>query len=143
MLPQIVLGGALVPSQLFSAPTATRWAFEALMSITGSGSDLAADVCWKLPPDVRKAMTLEDKKTWLQLHGLEHAQAEVLQFPGLAKFYDPAVDQTPPVEPAGFGDPPPEPVIPERPATRDNLTMWLWLIIFQEGMGGAGNSHAR
>jgi len=129
MLPQIVLGGALVPLPTFvSAPTATRWAFEALMSITGPGSDLAADVCWKLPPDVRAAMTLEDKrKNGCNCMGLDMLKQESCNFPGLGNFYDPAVDQPPPVEPEPLPPPPPEPVIPERPVQpldqSDNVAM--------------------
>jgi ABC-type multidrug transport system ATPase subunit/predicted component of type VI protein secretion system len=117
MLPQIVLGGALVPLPTFvSAPTATRWAFEALMSITGPGSDLAADKCWELPPDVRAAMTLEDKKANnCNCMGLNMLKEDSCNFPGLGKFYDPAVDQPQPIEPAPLPPPPPEPVIPERP----------------------------
>ncbi|RPJ24185.1 MAG: FHA domain-containing protein, partial [Chloroflexi bacterium] len=129
MLPQIVLGGALVPLPTFvSAPTATRWAFEALMSITGPGSDLAADVCWRLPPDVRAAMTLEDKrKNGCNCMGLDMLRQESCNFPGLGKFYDPAVDQPAPVEPAALPLPPPEPVLPERPVQpldqSDNVAM--------------------
>jgi hypothetical protein len=117
MLPQIVLGGALVPlPTTVSAPTSTRWAFEALMSITGPGSDLAADKCWELPPDVRAAMTLEDKKAnGCNCMGLDMLREDSCDFPGLGKFYNPAVDQPEPVAPAGFQPPPPEPVIPERP----------------------------
>jgi hypothetical protein len=129
MLPQIVLGGALVPLPTFvSAPTATRWAFEALMSITGPGSDLAADVCWKLPPDVRTAMTLEDKrKNGCNCMGLDMLKQDSCNFPGLGKFYNPAVDQPPPVEPTPLPPPPPEPVLPERPEQpvdqSDNVAM--------------------
>ena len=36
-------------------------------------------------------------------------------YPGLGQFYNPAIDQPPPTAPAPLGDPPPEPVIPERP----------------------------
>jgi len=117
MLPQIVLGGALVPLPTFvSAPTATRWAFEALMSITGPGSDLAADKCWELPPDVRASMTLEDKKVnGCNCMGLNMLKEDSCNFPGLGKFYDPAVDQPQPIEPAPLEAPPAEPVIPERP----------------------------
>ncbi len=129
MLPQIVLGGALVPLPTFvSAPTSTRWAFEALMSITGPGSDLAADVCWRLPEDVRLAMTLEDKqKNGCNCMGLGMLKQESCNFPGLGKFYDPAVDQPPPVEPEPLGPPPPEPALPERPVQpvdqSDNVAM--------------------
>jgi hypothetical protein len=129
MLPQIVLGGALVPLPTFvSAPTATRWAFEALMSITGPGSDLAADICWRLPEDVRLAMTLDDKrKNGCNCMGLDMLKQESCNFPGLGKFYDPAVDQPPPVEPDPLSAPPPEPVLPERPVQpldqSDNVAM--------------------
>ncbi len=129
MLPQIVLGGALIPLPTFvSAPTSTRWAFEALMSITGPGSDLAADICWALPTDVRIAMTLQDKQAnGCRCMGLNMLKEESCNFPGLGSFYDPAVDQPMPVEPAPLGPPPPEPVIPERPVQpldqSDNVAM--------------------
>jgi hypothetical protein len=75
MLPQIVLGGALIPIPGFvSAPTSTRWAFEALMGITGPGSDIAADICWALPPDVRGAMTIDDKLAMAAGAWAEYAQ---------------------------------------------------------------------
>jgi len=117
MLPQIVLGGALVPLPTFvSAPTATRWAFEALMSITGPGSDLAADACWELPEDVRLAMTLDDKKAnGCNCMGLNMLKEESCNFPGLGKFYDPAVDQPEPVEPAPLAPRPADPIIPPEP----------------------------
>lgn len=138
MLPQIVLGGALIPLPTFvSAPTSTRWAFEALMSITGPGSDLAADVCWSLPPDVRAAMTLEDKKkNNCRCMGLNMLKQESCNFPGLGSFYDPAVDQPPPVEPAPLPPPPPEPVLPERPVQpldqSDNVAMADFFLKLQE-----------
>jgi hypothetical protein len=117
MLPQIVLGGALIPIPGFvSAPTSTRWAFEALMSITGPGSDVAADICWALPPDVRDAMTIEDKlANGCRCMGLNMLKEESCNYPGLGEFYNPAIEEPPPVEPAPLGAPPPEPVIPERP----------------------------
>ncbi len=129
MLPQIVLAGALVPLPTsVSAPTSTRWAFEALMSITATGSDVAKDICWALPPDVRKAMTLEDKAAnGCNCLGRAMLKEENCNYPGLGQFYDPAIDQPPPVEPASLGAPPPEPVLPERPAEpadqSDNVAM--------------------
>ena len=117
MLPQIVLGGALIPLPDFiSAPTSTRWSFEALMSISGAGSDVAADICWALPPDVREAMTAEDKLNYgCRCMGLNMLKEESCNYPGLGQFYNPAIAQPPPEEPAPFGEPPPEPVLPERP----------------------------
>ncbi len=129
MLPQIVLAGALVPLPTFvSAPTSTRWAFEALMSITGTGSDVAKDICWALPADVRKAMTLEEKKAQgCNCMGIAMLHQDSCNYPGLGQFYNPAIDQPPPTEPAPLGDPPPEPVIPERPVEpadqSDNVAM--------------------
>jgi hypothetical protein len=98
------------------------------MSITGPGSDLAADVCWKLPPDVRAAMSLEVKRqNGCNCMGLDMLKQESCNFPGLGKFYNPAVDQPPPVEPTPLPPPPPEPVLPERPVQpldqSDNVAM--------------------
>jgi ABC-type multidrug transport system ATPase subunit len=117
MLPQIVLGGALIPLPSFvSAPTSTRWAFEALMSISGAGSDVAADVCWQLPEDVRKAMTIEDKLEYgCNCMGVKMLEQENCDYPGLGLFYNPEISKPPPVEPDPLPPPPPEPVLPERP----------------------------
>lgn len=117
MLPQIVLGGALIPIPSFvSAPTSTRWAFEALMSITGPSSDVAADICWALPKDVRQAMTTEDKLAQgCKCMGLNMLKESSCNYPGIGQFYNAAIDSPPPAAPEQLGDPPPEPVVPERP----------------------------
>jgi ABC-type multidrug transport system ATPase subunit/pSer/pThr/pTyr-binding forkhead associated (FHA) protein len=117
ILPQIVLGGALIPIPTpISAPTSSRWAFEALMSITGPGSDVAADQCWALPEDVRASMTIDQKvENNCTCMGPNMLKEESCNHPGLGQFYNPAIDGPPPVEPAPLGEPPPEPVIPERP----------------------------
>jgi ABC-type multidrug transport system ATPase subunit/pSer/pThr/pTyr-binding forkhead associated (FHA) protein len=117
MLPQIVLGGALIPiPTTISAPMSSRWAFEALIAITGPGSDIAADQCWALPEDVRAAMTMDQKleNNCLCL-GPNMLKQESCNHPGLGEFYIPAIDGPTPVEPEPLGDPPPEPIIPERP----------------------------
>lgn len=117
ILPQIVLGGALIPIPTsISAPTSSRWAFEALMSITGPGSDVAADSCWELPEDVRASMTIDQKvENNCKCMGPNMLKEESCNHPGLGQFYTPAIDGPAPIEPAPLGDPPPEPVIPERP----------------------------
>jgi ABC-type multidrug transport system ATPase subunit/pSer/pThr/pTyr-binding forkhead associated (FHA) protein len=115
MIPQIVLGGALIalpgPGLYVSAFTTTRWAFEALMSITGVGSDVAADVCWDLDEDLRDAMTLEMKDEQ-GCRCLGTAIFSQCQFPGVRGSYNEAVDEPPPVHP---GDPPVRPAEPELP----------------------------
>jgi hypothetical protein len=117
IVPQIVLSGALAPLPSFaSAPAVTRWSFEALVGITGPGSDLAADDCWKLEEDLRDLMTLEDKENLgCRCMGTQIFVPESCNFPGIGQFYDPAVDAEAPIEPPPLGDPPPEPVIPEAP----------------------------
>lgn len=122
MLPQIVLAGALIPLPTFlSAPTSTRWAFEALMSISGAGSDVAADICWALPQDVRESMTLEDKLNYgCRCMGVKMLEEESCNFPGLGDFYNPAISEPPPIAPPPLPDPPPEPVLPDRPPEPTN-----------------------
>jgi hypothetical protein len=129
ILPQLVLGGALIPlPRLISSPTATHWAFEALMGITGIGSDVAADLCWALPENVRTAMTLDQKQAaGCRCMGLNVLNAESCTYPGLGNFYNPDVYNPPPVAPAAIGDPPPEPALPARPVEpanqSDNIAM--------------------
>ena len=122
ILPQIVLGGALIAmpgaGEYVSAFTVTRWAFEALMSITGAGSDVAADACWQLPEDLRKSMTLEMKEAQ-GCRCMGTAIFSDCNFPGVGRFYNAAIDETEPEEPPAFRDPPEDPELPpepERPA---------------------------
>ncbi len=118
MIPQIVLGGALIAlpgaGTYVSALTTTRWAFESLMSVTGVGSDVAGDVCWALPDDVRNVMTLEDKATQ-GCRCLGVAIFPECNFPGVGRFYDPKIDEPKPTAP---GDPPAGPTnaAPAEPA---------------------------
>jgi hypothetical protein len=122
MLPQIVLGGALLPlPRIISAPTATHWAFEALMAVSGIGSDVAADYCWALPEEARKAMTLEQKEAaGCRCLGLNILDPASCAYPGLGKFYNPAIEEPPPTAPIALGEPPPEPPLPEQPAEPTN-----------------------
>ena len=133
IVPQIVLSGALAPlPNAASAPASTRWTFDALMAITGGGSDVAADPCWDLPADVRDAMTLEDKANLgCRCMGENIFDPQSCSFPGIGNFYDPAVDQPRPVEPVSPGDPPPEPEFPPAPQPpadqSDNFAMSEYL----------------
>jgi hypothetical protein len=118
IIPQIVLGGALIPvPPSISSVTLSRWAFEGLMISGGAGSDVAADVCWALDEEVRDEMSLDDKLAQgCKCMGPNVLREESCNFPGLAKFYDPALDEPEPVEPADIGEPPPEPELPPEPA---------------------------
>ena len=117
MLPQIVLGGALIPVPEFvSAPTSSRWAFEALMSITGPGSDVAADQCWALPEDVRTSMSIDQKvEINCKCLGPNMLKEDSCNHPGLGQFYIPAIDGPPAVEPEPLRARPPDPLFPPEP----------------------------
>ena len=117
IIPQIVLGGALVPLPGYiSAPISTRWGFQAFMGITGTGSDVAADACWKLPEELRAAMTLEDKEAagcnCLGTNALREASCN---FPGLGEFYSPEIEQPPPQDLPPPPERPADPVFPDPP----------------------------
>jgi hypothetical protein len=117
MIPQIVLGGAMIPLPGYvSAITSTRWAFEAFMGTSGVGEDVAADVCWNLPIEVRSLMTFEEKERYqCNCLGTQIFQEGSCEFPGLGEYYNPALDESPPVEPNPLADPPSEPEIPPPP----------------------------
>lgn len=113
MLPQIVLGGAIVPvPTAVSAPTSTRWALEAMISVTGAGSDVISDVCWALPPEIRDAMTMEQKsENNCKCMGVNLLNPDSCNHPGIGAFRIGELDGPLPVEPVR----PPDPVLPERP----------------------------
>ncbi len=118
MLPQIVLGGALVPlPEIVSAPMSTRWAFQAFMGIVGVGSDVAADVCWSLTEEERALMTLEDKAAvGCKCLGTDALRPESCGFPGAGAFYSEAIDRAPPTEPPPPPVRPTDPDVPDPPA---------------------------
>jgi len=117
MIPQIVIGGALIPLPgAVTAITSTRWAFQSIIGITGVGADLAADPCWELPYDSRGQLSLEDKEALGCLClGINVLRQESCEFPGLGLFYTSAIDQPEPVKPADVGDPPVKPDLPQPP----------------------------
>lgn len=114
MLPQIVLGGALVPLPPWvSGVTSTAWAFKGFLAITGPGSDIAGDICFQLPEEQRFAMSTEDKvANGCDCIGPNALKQENCNFPGVGEFYNEAVDMP---EPAAPGPPPERPPDPELP----------------------------
>lgn len=116
MLPQIVLGGALVPLPEFvSSVTSSKWALQGFMAITGVGSDLVSDVCWSLTPEQRAAMTADAKTADCQCLGTNALREETCNFPGIGAFYNEAIDQVQPVAPGGEPERPPDLEIPDPP----------------------------
>jgi ABC transport system ATP-binding/permease protein len=131
LVPQITLAGAIFPlnalgptGQWISRITVTRWSYEAMVSLSGLGQDVAQDACWKQPDSVRQDWTEADKKNCQCLgpHIFERCY-----FPGLKKEYDPVVDQPEPIKPKDLGDPPEAPanlLSPEASGFRDDLTTY-------------------
>jgi ABC-type multidrug transport system ATPase subunit/pSer/pThr/pTyr-binding forkhead associated (FHA) protein len=139
IIPQVVIGGALIPMpSSVSAATSSRWAFQSMVGITGLGSDVAADACWTdMTKEEREDLTLEDKEQLgCRCMGLNALRATSCDFPGLGEFYDPAIDQTEPVEPASIGDPPAEPEMPPAPQQpadpSDQIAMATYLQALQD-----------
>jgi hypothetical protein len=122
IVPQIVLSGALapVPSSI-SAVASTRWAFEGFIGITGIGSDVAADSCWKLDKEIRDGMTMEQKEeNNCNCMGVAVFTPGSCDFAGLGAYYEPEIDMEAPVEPPDLHDEPAEPVIPPAPEQPEN-----------------------
>jgi hypothetical protein len=117
IVPQIVLSGALAPVPTnVSAIASTRWALEGYIGITGFGSDMARDQCWKLPEELRDGMTLEDKAFFgCNCLGTAIFEPGECDFPGVGAYYTPELDQPEPVKPPPLRDKPPEPVFPPEP----------------------------
>lgn len=95
LVPQFLFAGALLPRDLIpggailSAATSTRWAFEALVRITGIGDDVINDPCWQLPKTQRDDLTQADKDS-LGCRCMGKEMFVQCYFPGIRSpdFYD-------------------------------------------------------
>lgn len=119
VLPQVVLGGALIPlpgaGQFISALTSTRWGFENMMAITGVGSDVAADACWRLSEEERDDLSLAYRNQNCGCMGVNVFRADSCSFPGVGSNYDPAIDAPAPTSPPPLRPAPIEPAVPDPP----------------------------
>jgi ABC-type multidrug transport system ATPase subunit/pSer/pThr/pTyr-binding forkhead associated (FHA) protein len=117
IIPQIVLSGSLAPlPEKVTAIASTRWSFQDFLGLTGMGSDVASDPCWKLSEDERDLMSLDQKTAFgCKCMGLAIFEPNSCNFPGVGKYYTSEIDQPAPVEPAALGPEPTEPVIPPAP----------------------------
>jgi len=122
IVPQIVLSGALAPVPgTISSVASTRWAFQAFIGITGIGSDVAADPCWKLNKEIQDGMTLEQKEeNGCNCMGVAIYKPNSCNFPGVGSYYEPEIDQPAPLEPPALREKPPEPVVPSAPEPPEN-----------------------
>jgi hypothetical protein len=101
----------------------THWAFQALMGISGMGTDVMRDRCWQLPKQTRNAMTLEDK-TYYQCPcmGLNIFKQKSCNFPGLGAFYVPEISETAPQVPPPLPAAPPQPALPAPPGVLQDIS---------------------
>jgi ABC-type multidrug transport system ATPase subunit/pSer/pThr/pTyr-binding forkhead associated (FHA) protein len=120
LVPQFMFAGGMLPVDTFGPPgkiisqmATTKWVFEALVTVTGMGRDVAEDPCWQLPEEERKNLTEAEKVE--QCNCLGPNLFTRCEFPGIQAKYDPAVDAPEPVKPQDPGDPPPQPPRPEPP----------------------------
>jgi ABC transport system ATP-binding/permease protein len=131
IIPQMVLSGAMMP---FPAPTrapaSSSWAFQAIIGISGTGSDVDGDACWNLSDEERDALTLDEKNEQCDCMGENALREDHCNFPGLGEYYDEAIDEPDPVEPAEPGPQPTEPVLPDKPAEPEDPNSLFALQIY-------------
>jgi ABC-type multidrug transport system ATPase subunit len=121
IIPQMVLSGAMMPFPAPArAPASSSWAFQAIIGISGTGSDVDRDACWNLSDDERDALTLDEKNERCNCMGENALRKDFCGFPGLGEYYDKAIDQPDPVKPTEPGPQPAEPVFPDKPAEPEN-----------------------
>jgi ABC transport system ATP-binding/permease protein len=127
LIPQITFAGSFLPlqdvgavGQFLSQLTVTRWSFEAMVTTTRVGYDVARDPCWQKPESERNQLTEADKKSCACMGPNIFKSCN---FPGIMDQYDAAVDQPEPAKPQDPGDPPEAPSDPYDLATvyRDDL----------------------
>ncbi len=116
-VPMYVFSGALAPiPDYMSAWATSRWTYQGLTGITGSGSDVARDLCWQLPKKLRNELTLEDKAFYqCPCMGVAMFSPGSCNFPGLGAYYAPEISEAAPTQPANLPESPAEPVLPAPP----------------------------
>jgi hypothetical protein len=89
---------------------------QGLVGIAGMGSDVAADACWQLTPELQGLMTLEDKAFYgCRCMGVAAFNPESCNFPGLGRLDAPQLHQPAPTQPPPLPDRPAEPTFPAAP----------------------------
>jgi hypothetical protein len=100
ILPQFILGGLLLPLSLqntmentLASAMPARNAVNALISTSGYGRAVAADLCWQQPANVRENLTEAQKENFCKCLGPNVFKS--CAFPGALRFYTTQVDQPP------------------------------------------------
>ncbi|MCC7360099.1 MAG: FHA domain-containing protein [Anaerolineales bacterium] len=128
IIPQMTLSGALVTlPEPIMALASSNWAFRSTMALTGVGSDVIGDACWRMPAAEREALTEDEKNANCTCMGINALHEDSCNFPGLGKFYDAAVDEADPPKPVEPGPQPSEPELPPPPDQPADATSVLQL----------------
>jgi ABC transport system ATP-binding/permease protein len=136
IIPQMVLSGAMMPFPApVRAPASSSWAFQAIIGISGTGSDVDRDACWNLSDEERDDLTLDEKNEQCNCMGENALRKDFCGFPGLGEYYDEAIDEPDPVKPIEPGPQPAEPVLPEEPAEPEDPNNLLALQIYLSELG--------
>ncbi|WKT81474.1 hypothetical protein QYC27_01325 [Thermosynechococcus sp. PP45] len=144
IIPQVTFGGGIIaPSQMnpigqvMNVFTLTKWPFEAFVTITKVGKDVALDPCWTKPNETHPPESC--RCTGAQL-------SKTCYFPGVRGYYTPALDEAEPQKPT-------EPGTPTTPAAfatfqeemtnyKDDLQIWQerysnWMLKREKAIGQA------
>jgi hypothetical protein len=122
VVPMFLLSGGLAPIPVtVNGWDTNRWALQGLSGISGVGSDVASDVCWQLPEDLRHSLTLDDKEYYqCPCMGTQMFEPGSCDFPGLGAYYVPELSQPAPTPPDALPDAPGEPQLPDPPYAPDD-----------------------
>jgi len=116
LVPQFLFSGALLKleipgTNIISAGVSTKWAFEAMVNITGIGRDVINDPCWRdYDPDTKFT---EEQKEQLGCQCMGARMFETCYYPGLLSGYD---------EETRLALQQPEPAMPPRPTPYPTFT---------------------
>jgi ABC transport system ATP-binding/permease protein len=128
LVPQLIFGGVIPLNYFGKAGQAigqvmtTKWAFQALVTISEAGKDVAEDPCWQMPEEERNKLTQEEKDEKCTCMGANIFSK--CDFPGIHDLYNASVDTPQPAQPEKPGNPPEEPgdppEQPEKPEISDD-----------------------
>ncbi len=113
LVPQIIFGGGVLPVETFGLPgqlinhlSITKWPFEALMTITELGKDVANDPCWSLKIEAQNKLIETEKKN-CPCSG--NSIFKSCNFPGVREAYNSVIDEPMPIKPPELEKPPLQP----------------------------------
>ncbi|MGB7414310.1 MAG: ABC transporter permease, partial [Thermosynechococcaceae cyanobacterium] len=106
LVPQIIFGGGVFPldtfgssGQLFNKLSLTKWPFEALVTLSGLGQDIAKDPCWIQVIDGDKKLDDFKEADKNKCPCMGPSIFKDCNFPGIGESYKPVVDEPEPTEP--------------------------------------------